>query len=732
MGVTDTNHYIEEQSKLTAIEGENMENKDENEPILADVTAEEWISNQSFRSTRDVEIPDKMSDRVIGQDRAVEVMKKAASQKRHMMLIGEPGTGKSMLANSMVEYLPKDEMQDIVAYSNPEDENEPRVRTFPAGRGKQVVQQQKAQAAMSKNQKNTSYMYACAAIVILGFIGSFIFNNFYVLFIALFAVMIILIFARNPIGVRNDTSYVPKLLVGHDATDMPPFVDATGTHSGALLGDVRHDPYQSGGLETPSHQRLEAGDIHRANKGVLYIDEINTLRPESQQALLTAMQEKKMAITGQSDRSSGALVKSEPVPCDFVLVCAGNLDAIQGMHPALRSRIRGYGYEIYMRSTMPDTDAHRMDVVRFVAQEVRKDGKIPHFDKYAVGIILKEAQRRAGRKGKLTLRFRELGGLIRVAGDLAVARIAGVVTREDVLAAMNNARSLEQQIADRQAEGTMSYQLFDVKGSKVGQVNGLAALDPGNGMAEYSGIMLPIVAACVPAIHKDGGQIIATGKLGEIAKEAVQNISAVLKSIIGEEMGKYDIHLEYIGTYEGVEGDSASVTMTTVILSAYYNIPIRQNVAMTGSLNVRGMVLPIGAATAKLEAAAGAGVTVGLVPVSNLKDVMIRKKFSDTMEVYGMTTYRDVAEYAFEDCPAKDELLKKLDHLNPAGSTAVKWVPPVEKEVSEEDRKALEDAIKKEEEEEAAAAAPAPEAGSDDSDNPIPSGDAVAVANTEE
>jgi hypothetical protein len=57
----NTNHYIEEQSKLTAIEGENMENKDENEPILADVTAEEWISNQSFRSTRDVEIPDKLS-----------------------------------------------------------------------------------------------------------------------------------------------------------------------------------------------------------------------------------------------------------------------------------------------------------------------------------------------------------------------------------------------------------------------------------------------------------------------------------------------------------------------------------------------------------------------------------------------------------------------------------------------------------------------------------------------
>ena len=358
MSEENTNHYIEEQSRLNAIEGENMENKDENEPTLADVTAEEWISNQSFRSTRDVEIPDKMSDRVIGQDRAVEVMKKAASQKRHMMLIGEPGTGKSMLANSMVEYLPKDEMQDIVAYSNPEDENEPRVRTFPASKGKMVVQQQKAQAAMSKNQKSTSYMYACAAIVILGFLGSFVFSNFYVLFIALFAVMIILIFARNPMTSRNDNLYVPKLLVGHDASDMPPFVDATGTHSGALLGDVRHDPYQSGGLETPSHQRLEAGDIHRANKGVLYIDEINTLRPESQQALLTAMQEKKAAITGQSDRSSGALVKSEPVPCDFVLVCAGNLDAMQGMHPDDRTRRIDLGPKAPQEEGEKDTTKH--------------------------------------------------------------------------------------------------------------------------------------------------------------------------------------------------------------------------------------------------------------------------------------------------------------------------------------------------------------------------------------
>ena len=395
-----------------------------------DLSVEEWADKQTFTSTEQIHIPDLMADRVIGQEDAVEVMRKAASQKRHVMLIGEPGTGKSMLANSMVEYLPKEDLQDIVAYHNPEDFNEPRVRVFPAGKGKAVVAEQKAVAAQQKNQKNTMYIYAIMAIIVIGLLAAIMLNNFTIIWIALLGALIILMFFRMPSQQRTETAIVPKVLVGHDPGDMPPFVDATGTHAGALLGDVRHDPFQSGGLETPSHDRLEAGDIHKANKGVLYIDEINMLKMESQQALLTAMQEKKMSITGQSERSSGALVKSEPVPCDFILVCAGNMDAIQGMHPALRSRIRGYGYEVYMRSSMPDTEENRDNITRFVAQEVRKDGKIPHFDKYAVAEILREAQRRSGRKGELTLRMRELGGLVRVAGDMAVQRGAKLVTAE--------------------------------------------------------------------------------------------------------------------------------------------------------------------------------------------------------------------------------------------------------------------------------------------------------------
>ena len=73
---------------------------------------------------------------------------------------------------------------------------------------------------------------------------------------------------------------------------MAPFIDATGSRAGALLGDVKHDPLQSGGLGTPPHLRVEAGAIHQSNKGVLFIDEIASLKINWQQEILTAMQEK--------------------------------------------------------------------------------------------------------------------------------------------------------------------------------------------------------------------------------------------------------------------------------------------------------------------------------------------------------------------------------------------------------------------------------------------------------
>jgi len=635
---------------------------------------EQWVKSKGVTTTKDIKIPERLIDQVIGQDHGVEIIKRAARQKRHVILIGEPGTGKSMLAQSMVDFLPKEELEDILVFHNPEDVNRPKIVTVPAGKGKEIVREYQTRADQERLERQRGTRLIVIFILILGL--AFSFANYpqthsvdaTPIFLSIMAAAFLYIAFNMGPGIREDKTQVPKLLVGHEKTDKPPFIDSTGAHAGALLGDVRHDPFQSGGLETPPHLRVEAGNIHKAHKGVLFIDEINMLRLESQQSLLTAMQEKRFSIAGQSERSAGALVQTEPVPCDFILVAAGNIDALQGMHPALRSRIRGYGYEVYMNTMMEDTEENREKLIRFVAQEVAKDKKIPPFDYTAIASIIREAQKRAGRKGMLTLRLRELGGLIRVAGDLAVSEGAEVVTAEHVAKAKSKARPLEQQIADKHIEAGKAYRTFLNDGFAVGIVNGLAVYSAGSGMAEYSGTVMPVAAEVTPALEKERGKIIATGKLGEIAKEAVLNVSAIIKKYTGEDISNHDVHIQFIGTYEGVEGDSASITIATAIVSALEGIPVDQSYAMTGSLSVRGQVLPVGGVTAKVEAAIEAGFKNVIVPAPNEKDIILEEEKRKKINIHPVTTINEVLKLVLAPTRTKAALISRFETNIPASS----------------------------------------------------------------
>jgi len=593
-------------------------------------------------STADIQVPENLIDQVIGQEHAVEVVKKAATQRRHVMMLGTPGTGKSMLAKAMADLLPKEELQDVLVYNNPEDNNTPKIRVVPAGKGREIVDAHKQEARKRMQARN---------MFIMMFVFGIIIYSLYTQTLIWGIIAAVLIFMVMRQFMPKEEAYIPKLLVSNADKEKAAYVDATGAHAGSLLGDVRHDPFQSGGLETPAHDRVEGGAIHKAHKGVLFIDEINTLGLESQQNLLTALQEKEFSITGQSERSSGAMVKTEPVPCDFTMVTAGNLDALRGMHPALRSRIKGYGYEVYMSDTIPDNTENRQKLVRFVAQEVLRDGKIPHFDRGATEEIILEARRRAGRKGHLTLKLRDLGGLVRVAGDIAHSENADMTLAEHVLKAKSIARSVEQQLADQYLERRKDYKMFEQEGSQVGRVNGLAV------MGSDSGIMLPIMAEVTPAQSSSEGRIIATGMLKKIAREAVDNVSALIKKVSGSDTRSMDVHIQFIGTYEGVEGDSASISIATAVLSAFENIPVDQSVAMTGSLSVRGDVLPVGGVTYKIEAAAQAGIKTVIIPKSNMGDVMIEDEYKDRIEIVPVSNITEVLDKSLIG-PEKKKLIK--------------------------------------------------------------------------
>ncbi|MDH5655864.1 MAG: sigma 54-interacting transcriptional regulator, partial [Spirochaetia bacterium] len=262
-----------------------------------------------IQNTADLILSDRSIDRIIGQDHAVDIVKLASMQRRFLLIAGEPGTGKSMLGRAAADMMKTNFLNDVIAYENSENKNLPEISI--AGAGSAVKQIQLELKAGRKELFAESFLIysAMAALAFISGYFSFRDQNFVWIFAA--SIGVYFLWKLRIRLHRNSEMGIPKILVNREPSGKTPFIDATGSGEGALLGDVRHDPYQSGGMETPPHQLLEAGAIHHADGGVLYIDEISMLSRDSQQSLLTAIQDKKMPITGRSPGSSGMMIRSE-------------------------------------------------------------------------------------------------------------------------------------------------------------------------------------------------------------------------------------------------------------------------------------------------------------------------------------------------------------------------------------------------------------------------------------
>ena len=695
----------------------------------------------NFKDTRGFPVDDNLINWVIGQDQALNecflcldelvhklkylektewyeswsspenpkpLAKSMISPGPYLLLLGDPGTGKSLIGRALAEKLTQIykekgiKLFDVLCWRNLALPSQPQISIHKASEGKKILQKEQLRELKRKFITKVGFKALQIFLVLIGlllislgfyfmfqawqtwnanpmFLGEplqeYYDNNFLDYLIAKFVGLVPLTFIPGGsliffgvfvwwfsrlgglvnlkgIGGAQQTD-VPKLIVDNGSGHAP-FVDATGHRSAQIFGSVAWDPYQTGGLGTPEHQRVTAGDAHRASLGILYIDEIKNLDPEEAVTLLTVLEDGQLPITVRDRLHGGGTaamaVSTEPVPAITFLVGAGNFDSINKIHPALMDRIYGYGKVVRMNNDMPNTLENRRRYVQYITQEIRRFNLIP-FCKDSCKEIVEEGRRRSNKKDALTTKFRPLISIIKTAATLAMNEECKVVERRHVREAIDNhCKTIQRQILEHEINERGKLLEIKPEGVKLGQIHGLAVVtDPFSG--EMTGSVLCVKAnmakkSKLPRNYSLNGYYNVTGiaKGRNFISDSIVKVRSVILQKYGVDIAQdYLTHIDFAQSY-GVDGPSAGVTMAVLLCSLIEGKLIRQDVAMTGEINLGVgdsiQITAVGGVYEKIKAAEAWGFKRVVIPRKNyehsidVKDYKVKVVPAATLDDY--------------------------------------------------------------------------------------------------
>jgi lon-related putative ATP-dependent protease len=433
--------------------------------------------------------------------------------------------------------------------------------------------------------------------------------------------------------------YKVNLLVDHSESKGAPVVYEDNPTYQNLIGRVEHMA-QMGALLT-DFSLIKAGSLHKANGGYLIMDALKVLQqPYAWEALKRALQAGQLQIEsiGQMlSLISTVSLEPEPISLDVKVALLGDRRIYY-----LLSQLDPDFNELFKVQAdfdeQMDRDADNQKLyAHMIATKIHED-KLRSFDRGAVARVIEHSARLAGDSNKLSTEIRNLTNLLREASYWSKENGNGVVTAADVQKAIDaqiyRADRLRERMQETILDGTF---LIDTEGEKVGQINGLSVIQLGD-------FSFGRPSRITAGIRLGRGDVINIEREVELSGPIHSKGVLILSGFLGDRYARnrplsLTASLVFEQSYGGVDGDSASSAELYVLLSAIAGVPIKQSLAVTGSINQHGHVQAIGGANEKIEGffdickARGLSGDQGvLIPASNVKHLMLRQDVIDAVK----------------------------------------------------------------------------------------------------
>lgn len=427
--------------------------------------------------------------------------------------------------------------------------------------------------------------------------------------------------------------YEVNLLVDNSETKGAPVIREMNPTYNSLLGRLEYEMNQ--GFLSTHFTYIKCGSLHQANGGYLILSASDLLKNTGAwYGLKRALKEGKIHMQPLARMNqSEVLAKSldpEPIDLDVKVVLLGSLD----LYYALLEQDEDFQTLFKVRadfdSTMPRNAESEKEYACFVAMRCKEEG-LHHFDRTAVSKVIEQGSRLADHQNKLSTRFGEMADLVRESSYWADINDRSIVTADDVQQALDERTYRTNRAEELTFEFFVDGTIFiATEGEVIGQVNGLSVLD----MGDYS-FGQPGRITARSFMGDDGITHIEreTEMSGPIHEKGVLTLNGYLGGTYAQHQPlSVNISLTFEQNYSGVDGDSASSTELYAIISSLSRLPIKQGIAVTGSVNQRGEIQPIGGVNQKIEGffrlckARGLTGDQGvLIPATNMVNLMLHE-----------------------------------------------------------------------------------------------------------